>query len=64
MAKPRPIRIKDAPERSISAWMNMAKRIADANDEARADAVAGRTYEDWRNRRSEWRLPYDHRRAY
>lgn len=64
MAKPRPIRIKDAPERSISAWMNMAKRIADANDEARADAVAGRTYEDWRNRRSEWRLPYDYLRAY
>ena len=35
----------------------MAKRIADANNEARADAADGKSYADWRNRRSEWRPP-------
>lgn len=59
MAKPRPIRLKDAPflceQERIAMWLAM--------DDAMSDAFRvpyGFVPVD----RHKWRLPYDHRRAY
>ena len=68
MAKPRPIRLKDAPKECyesyaarVQSWRELVADFASDPERARHRAAVAYGLESPTHT---WRLPYDHRRAY